>query len=327
LADQYWQDKRVLVTGCTGFIGSWLTAALVERGADVIGLIRDRVPYSQLLRSGAVDAITVVDGDVTDYQLLERTLAEYEVELVFHLAAQTIVGIANRAPLSTFETNVRGTWQLLEAVRRNPTVQGLVMASSDKAYGHHMSLPYREDFPLQGRHPYDVSKSCADLLAQAYAATYHMRIVISRMANIYGGGDLNWNRIVPGTIRSALRGERPVIRSDGSFERDYLYVHDAVHAYLLLGEHAGDPEVCGQSFNFGLDQPMRVLEMVRTILGLMDAPELEPVILNEVRNEIPDQYLDAGKAREVLDWAPQYTLEQGLRETIEWYRHLLQEVD
>ncbi|MCI0577608.1 MAG: GDP-mannose 4,6-dehydratase [Chloroflexi bacterium] len=315
----FWQDKRVFVTGCAGFLGSWLTAALVSAGADVIGLIRDRVPQSQLVRSGTVQRIKIVEGDVSDYTLMERSLAEYEVGFIFHLAAQTIVGIANRAPLSTFETNVKGTWALLEAARRNPTVQGVVVASSDKAYGDQPELPYREEAPLQGRHPYDVSKSCADLIAQAYAHTYQMPLAVTRFANLYGGGDLNWNRIVPGTVRSVLRGERPVVRSDGTFKRDYLYVQDAVNGYLLLGERLADPAVCGQSFNFGLDRPATALEVVQTIIALSDYPDLEPVILNEAHNEIRDQYLASEKAHRFLGWQPDYTLEQGLEETMDWY--------
>ncbi|MGD2077340.1 MAG: GDP-mannose 4,6-dehydratase, partial [Chloroflexota bacterium] len=227
LSDSFWQDRRVFITGCTGFLGSWLSAQLIAVGADVVGLIRDQVPHSELVRSNLLDKLYVVEGDVSDYALIERTLAEYEIDTIFHLAAQTIVTIANRAPLSTFETNIKGTWVVLEAARRNPTVSQIVVASSDKAYGTQAQLPYREDSPLVGQHPYDVSKSCADLIAQAYGKSYEIPIVVTRFANLYGGGDLNWNRIVPGTMRSVIRGERPVIRSDGTFRRDYLFVDDA----------------------------------------------------------------------------------------------------
>lgn len=321
--DGFWLDKRVFVTGCNGFLGSWLTEALVQAGADVIGLIRDRVTRSELVRSETIKRITIVEGDVDDYPLMERVLAEYEVEMVFHLAAQTIVGIANRVPLSTFETNIKGTWVLLEAARRNPTVKGIVVASSDKAYGAHTELPYQEEASLIGRHPYDVSKSCADLIAQSYACTYNMPIVVTRFANLYGGGDLNWNRIVPGTMRSVLRGERPIIRSDGTFRRDYLFVSDAVDGYMVVGEKLADPAVRGQAFNFGMDRPTTALEMVETIISLSEYPGLEPIILNEAKNEIPDQYLASGKAKRMLGWEPQHTLVEGLRQTMDWYRDFL----
>jgi CDP-glucose 4,6-dehydratase len=323
LNSSFWKDRRVFVTGCDGFIGSWLTAGLVSAGADIVGLLRDQVPHSQLVRSGTINQITVVVGDVTDYPLLERTMAEYEIDTVFHLAAQTIVQIANRAPLSTFETNIKGTWVLMEAARRNPTVKRVIVASSDKAYGTHEVLPYTEESPLQGRHPYDVSKSCADLIAQAYANTYDMPIVVTRFANLYGGGDLNWSRIVPGTIRSALQGNQPVIRSDGTFRRDYLFVGDAVSAYMLLAEKMQAPEISGQVFNFGLDQPIEAKVMVRIIIDLAGRPDLEPIVLNQAQNEIPEQYSSSQKAYRVLGWKPQHNIEEGLLKTIDWYRDFL----
>jgi CDP-glucose 4,6-dehydratase len=325
LKNHFWQSKRVFVTGCTGLLGSWLTAALVEQGAEVVGLIRDQVPHSQLIRSGTIGRIQAINGDVCDYALMERTLAEYEIEIIFHLAAQTTVGIANRVPMSTFETNIRGTWVLLEAARRNPTIQGIVVASSDKAYGDQPELPYREEAPLQGRHPYDVSKSCADLIAQSYAHTYGLPVTVTRCANLYGGGDLNWNRIVPGTIRSVLRDEQPIIRSDGLFRRDFMYVQDAVRGYLLAAECIGNPQVKGQAFNFGLSQPTTALEMVQTIIRLSENPHLEPIILNEAKHEILEQYLDSDKAGRILGWEPQYQLQDGLLETIAWYRDFLAE--
>lgn len=311
------------MTGCNGFLGSWLTAELVLVGADVVGLIRDRVPHSHLARSGIIERINIVEGEISDYPLLERALAEYEVDTVFHLAAQTIVPIANRVPLSTFETNIKGTWVLLEAARRNPTVKNILVASSDKSYGTQAKLPYTEDLPLQGRHPYDVSKSCADLIAQAYVSTFDMPIIITRFANLYGGGDLNWNRIVPGTIRSALQGNRPIIRSDGTLRRDYMFVGDAVRAYMLLAERMEEPDVCGEAFNFGLDRPLEVYKMVQIIIEIAGRPDLKPIILDEAQNEIPDQYLDSSKARRVLGWKPQHTLEEGLLKTIDWYRAFL----
>jgi CDP-glucose 4,6-dehydratase len=319
----FWLDRPVFVSGCAGFLGSWLTSALVDAGANVVGLVRDRVPFSLLRRSGYLDRITVIRGDVTDYELVERVLNEYEIDAVFHLAAQTIVPIANRAPLSTFETNVKGTWTVLEAARRSPTVTRIAVASSDKAYGEHEILPYVENAPLLGCHPYDVSKACADLIARTYSATYGLPVVVTRCANLYGGGDLNWNRIVPGTVRRLIRGERPIIRSDGTLQRDYLYVQDAVHAYMTLAEHLDEDEVRGQAFNFGMDKPTSVLEMVRAIIAVSDHPDLEPEVLGDAPNEIPAQYMDSSKAHRLLDWAPRYSLEEGLRETFGWYREFL----
>ncbi len=318
----FWHDRPVLVTGCSGFLGSWLTKALVEAGADVVGLIRDEVPFSWLDRSGTRRRIRVVHGDITDLALLERTLAEYEIEAIFHLAAQTIVPIANRAPLPTFESNIKGTWTVLEAARRLPTVRRIVVASSDKAYGKQPSLPYTETMPLQGLYPYDLSKSTTDRLAQSYARTYGLRVAITRCANLYGGGDLNWNRLVPGTIRSALEKRPPVIRSDGSPIRDYLYVLDAVRAYLMLAEALDDDAFVGEPFNCGTDEPLSVLEMTRLILSLLpDAPQ--PLILDEARNEIEAQYLDSSKIRQWLGWSPQWERAAALQETIAWYRAFL----
>lgn len=320
----FWRDRRVLITGCTGVLGSWLTARLVEVGADVVGLIRDWVPQSHLVRSGTMNRIKVVHGSVTDEEVVNRVFAEYEIQTCFHLAALTVVGVANRAPVPTFETNVRGTWLLLEAARQWGRLEQFVLASSDKAYGSHDVLPYTESAPLQGRHPYDVSKSCADLIAQAYAHTYKMPVAVTRCANMYGGGDLNWNRIVPGTIRSVLLNERPVVRSDGTMRRDYVYVKDIASAYLILAEAMQDGAHTGGTFNFGVDSPRTVLEMVEAIIRLSDHPDLEPVILNNAPNEIQDQYLSSEKAHKLLGWKPQYTLEEGLREAMAWYREVLE---
>ena len=322
--DEQWRDKRVLVTGCTGFLGSWLVDTLLPLGADVVGLVRDEVPQSRLIQTGLDNQISIVRGELGDYPLMERILAEYEINTIFHLAAQTIVGIANRSPMSTFETNIRGTWVLLEAARHNPTVQAIVVASSEKAYGHEHPLPFAETMPLQGRHPYDVSKSCADLIAQTYAHTYGLPVAVTRCSNLYGGGDLNWNRLLPGTIRSVLRGERPIIRSDGTFKRDYLYVEDAVRGYLMIAEQMGKTAVLGEGFNFGIGQPNSALDVVETIIRVSDHPDLEPIILNEVQNEIKDEYLSADKAKTVLGWQPQETLESGLAKTIAWYDDFLQ---
>jgi len=319
----FWLDRPVLVTGCAGFLGSWLTIALAEAGANVVGLVRDETPFSYLRRAGYQERIAVVRGDATDYMFVERVLNEYEIDTVFHLAAQTIVTIANRAPLSTFETNIKGTWTVLEAARRSPKVTRVAIASSDKAYGAHEKLPYTEDAPLLGCHPYDVSKTCADLIARTYAVTYDLPVAVTRCANLYGGGDLNWSRIFPGTIRSVIRGERPIVRSDGTMVRDYLYVRDAVHAYLTLAEHLDSPEVQGEAFNFGMDHPKSVLEIVQAIIAISDHPELTPVVLANAPNEIQAQYLDSSKARRVLGWTPRYSLEEGLRETLDWYREFL----
>ncbi len=315
----FWRDRPVFVTGCTGLLGSWLTADLVEQGANVVGLVRDSVPRTNFLKLGLAERITLVRGEVEDSFLLERVLNEYEVEAVFHLAAQTIVTIANRNPVSTFETNIKGTWNLLEACRRSPTVKRIVVASSDKAYGDQKTLPYREDAPLQGAHPYDVSKSAADLLATTYWQTYRLPVCVTRCGNLFGGGDLNFNRIVPGTIRSALRNESPIIRSDGTLKRDYFYVRDAADAYLKLAERMDDAGCHGEAFNFSLEQPMTVLEITRAILLQMKKTNLKPDIRNEASGEILHQYLSAVKARKTLGWKPRYSLAEGLQETIQWY--------
>jgi CDP-glucose 4,6-dehydratase len=315
----FWQDRPTFVTGATGLVGGWLVRRLLEHSAQVVCLVRDWVPQSEFVRARLIDQVQVVRGDVCDQALLERALGEYEIDTVFHLAAQTIVNIANRNPVSTFQTNVQGTWALLEACRRSRMVKQIVLASSDKAYGAHDKLPYDEETPLQGRHPYDASKACADIIAQTYANTFDLPVAITRCGNFYGGGDLNWNRIVPGTIRSVLRGMQPVIRSDGTFIRDYFYVEDGTAAYMLLAEQlASRPELRGQAFNFSNENQIPALELVQRILSLMDS-NLQPEIRNEAINEIPHQYLSAQKARKLLNWKPLFTLDQGLRTTIEWY--------
>jgi len=316
----FWLDRRTFVTGATGLVGSWLTRRLAEAGADVVCLARDWVPQSELVRSHWIERVKVVRGDIRDRDLLERILGEYEIDTVFHLAAQTIVTIANLNPISTFDANIGGTWNLLEACRRSPRVKQIVIASSDKAYGDQETLPYHEDTPLAGQHPYAVSKSCADLIAHTYAVSYGLPVVITRCGNFYGGGDLNWNRIIPGSIRSVLRGQRPVIRSDGAYTRDYFFVEDGVAAYMLLAEKlAALPELKGLAFNFSNESPITVVNLARTILNLMDA-ELEPEILNEANNEIRHQYLSASLARQTLDWKPIFSLKEGLTRTIAWYR-------
>jgi len=322
MSESYWRHKNVLITGCTGIVGSWLTIHLVEKGVNAIGLIRDLVPKSNLNWSGFQTKINVVRGTLSDYELLLRSLNEYEVDTVFHLAAQTIVTIANRSPLSTFESNIKGTWNLLEAARQTKTVERVIVASSDKAYGEHDQLPYLEDFPLQGRHPYDVSKSCVDLLAQSYYHTYRMPIGIARCGNIYGGGDLNFNRVIPGTIRSLYYDEPPIIRSDGSPERDYIYVKDAVNAYLTLARSLDANEFWGQAFNFSNDQPVTVLNLVQKIIKVYGKIDLMPKIIGKGKQmgEIQSQFLSSEKAKKLLNWRTTYSLDDGLNETVDWYR-------
>ncbi|MGE5110866.1 MAG: GDP-mannose 4,6-dehydratase, partial [Acidobacteriaceae bacterium] len=289
----------------------------------VTALVRDWVPASEFVQSGLAERVNIVRGGLASPYLLERVLGEYEIEVVFHLAAQTIVGIANRNPLSTFESNVRGTWNLLEACRRSPLVKSVVLASSDKAYGDQEVLPYTEEMPLQGKHPYDVSKSCADLIAQSYAHTFGVPLAITRCGNFYGGGDLNWNRVVPGTIRSVLRGERPVIRSDGNYIRDYFYIEDGAEAYMLLAERLmNDSSLKGKAYNFSNEAQISVLDLVNSILAKMGS-RLKPEILNHASNEIRHQFLSAERARKELNWKPMFTLDKGLDKTIAWYREAL----
>ena len=318
--NNFWRDRPTLVTGATGLVGGWLVKALLTEGADVVCLMRDWMPQSELVRGGLLERVKVVRGEICDQALLERALGEYEIDTVFHLAAQTIVGVANRNPVATFETNIGGTWTMLEACRRNPLVRQIVVASSDKAYGDQETLPYDETTPLQGRHPYDVSKSCADLIAYAYAVSYDLPVAITRCGNFYGGGDLNWNRIVPGTIRSIVRGQRPVIRSDGDYVRDYFYVEDGAAAYMLLAEQmAARSDLRGEAFNFSNELQINVLTLVNTILAMMNSA-LTPEILNQTSCEIRHQYLSAAKAHRQLNWQPRFNLATGLQKTIEWYR-------
>lgn len=316
----FWKDQHVLVTGATGLLGGWMVEELLYRGAHVTCLVRDWVPRSRLLEEGLMRKVNIVRGELEDAEAVLRAVNEYEIETVFHLGAQTIVGTASRSPRSTFEGNIRGTWNLLEACRLCPKlIRRVLIASSDKAYGEHEQLPYTEEAPLRGRFPYDASKACADLIAMSYFHTYGTPVAITRCGNLFGGGDLNFNRLVPGTIRSALRHEPPIIRSDGTFVRDYFYVKDAVHAYLALAEKMPDDRLVGQAFNFGTETPVSVLELVRLILKLADREALQPRILNEASHEIPRQFLDCAKARRVLNWSPVHAPEDALRETIAWY--------
>jgi CDP-glucose 4,6-dehydratase len=320
----FWQAQRVLVTGATGLIGSWLVKELLAQGVHVVALVRDSDPQSELYRSGDIQKVSVVSGALEDFWTLERAINEYEVQTVFHLGAQTIVGMAQRFPLPTLEANIRGTYNLLEVCRlHNDIVQRLVVASSDKAYGEQLNLPYVEDMPLNGQHPYEVSKSCADLIAQSYHHTYGLAVAIARCGNVFGGGDLNWSRVVPGTIRSFLNGVRPVVRSDGTFVRDYIYVKDVVRAYLRLAECLDSPRIQGEAFNFSCESPLTVIELIQSIQRFMKCEHVEPDVQNIAQGEIHSQYLSAAKAHRLLGWQPQFKLDDALLETIAWYRHLL----
>lgn len=316
----FWRDRPTLVTGATGFLGGWIVRKLLERQAQVVCVVRDWVPQCELVRSKLIEKVHVIRGDVRDQTLLERALGESEIRTVLHLAAQTTVGISNRNPISTLDTNVRGTWSLLEACRRSPLVGQIVVASSDKAYGDRGGESYDEGDPLLAKHPYDMSKACADMIAQSYNTTYGLPVSITRCGNFYGGGDLNWNRLVPGTIRSVIRGQRPAIRSDGHCVRDYFYIEDAAHAYLLLAESmAARQELHGQAFNFSCEHPLTVIELATKVIQLMNS-DLELDIENTAQHEIGRQCLSARKARAVLQWKPQFTLEEGLQRTIGWYK-------
>ncbi|WP_369546949.1 GDP-mannose 4,6-dehydratase [Bacillus velezensis] len=319
----FWKNKNVFVTGCTGLLGSRLVKELIDQGANVTGLVRDTVPKSNLYQGEQVKQMNIVQGALEDLDVIERALGEYEIDTVFHLAAQAIVGVANRNPISTFEANILGTWNILEACRRHPLIKRVIVASSDKAYGDQPTLPYDENMPLQGKHPYDVSKSCADLLSHTYFNTYGLPVCITRCGNLYGGGDLNFNRIIPQTIQLVLNGEAPEIRSDGTFIRDYFYIEDAVEAYLLLAEKMEELNLAGEAFNFSNEIQLTVLELVEKILKAMDS-DLKPKVLNQGSHEIKHQYLSAEKARKLLNWTPAHTIDEGLEKTIEWYKAFFQ---
>jgi len=323
-----WKGRRVFVTGATGVIGLHLTRALEQQGAEVTVLVRDWVPRARYLGEwlDGKGTVTVVRGDLSDRDLLARILAEYETEVIFHLGAQTIVRAGNVSPVTTFAANIAGTWNLLEAARTTGLYDGgvsaICVASSDKAYGTAQKLPYTEEMPLAADHPYDVSKSCTDLIARSYAITYDLPITIARMGNIYGPGDLNWSRVIPGTIRSVLSGKAPVIRSDGTPVREYFFVADAVDAYLTMAEGIGRKGVRGQAFNFSSGERRTVREVVDLILAGMGS-RLKPRILATAKHEILEQYLSTAKARKVLGWMPRTRLVDGLDETIAWYREVL----
>ncbi len=319
--DQLWPGRRVLVTGCTGFVASWLCDALCEAGAHVVGVDHRMAPMSNFKLLGLDERLTVVTGSITDFFLMQRLLNENGVEIVFHLAAQAIVGVANRSPVSTFESNIRGTWTLLEAARGVGTVEGIVVASSDKAYGVHDVLPYREDSALQPLYPYDVSKACADMMARCYCHTYDLPVCVTRFANIYGGGDLNFSRIVPDAMRSIVLDRNPVIRSDGTPERDLLYVEDAVDLYLTLARNAGRDGVAGEAFNAGSGRPISVLNLVKRAIASSGKAHLEPDVRGKAKpgGEIDSQFLDSTKVERTLGWRPGVSLDRGLASTYRWY--------
>ncbi len=316
-----WAGRGVLVTGASGFLGAWLTRALLERGARVIALVRDEPRPSGLDLFALRERVTRVPGPVEDAASVERALVEYDASVVFHLAAQTLVGPARQSPVATFEANIRGTWTVLEACRRQgERIAAVLAASSDKAYGEHPQLPYREDFCLQPRFPYDASKACADILARSYFHTYALPVAVTRCANLYGGGDLNMSRIIPGTIQAALAGKRPEIRSDGTPVRDYLYAEDAVRGYLSLAEAVIAGRGAGEAVNFGSQEPIAVLPLVRAVLAACGRPDLEPDVRATARGEIDRQYLDSRRAAQLLGWRAQTPLAQGLAATVAWYR-------
>jgi CDP-glucose 4,6-dehydratase len=323
--NHFWQDRRVFVTGASGLVGGWLVEALLKQGADVVVLLRDWVPHSRLLHKKLIEKVTIVRGDLSCPKQLERILAEYEIKSVIHLAAQTIVPIANKNPLSTFESNIAGTWNLLEACRLTKSIDSVVLASSDKAYGDVPKLPYDETMPLAAVYPYDVSKACADMIAQSYAKSFGLPVAITRCGNFFGGGDLNWNRIIPGTIRSVIREQAPIIRSNGTLIRDYIYVEDAVSAYMTLCEHlSNNPNLKGEAFNFSNGSQYTVLELTQLILLAMNSSS-KPVLLNESKGEIQAQSLDSTKAQTMLGWKALFGIEQGLKKTIDWYQSYFEE--
>jgi len=325
--NSFWKQKKVLVTGGTGLLGPWLIKELLALGAHVTVLVRDFIPDSLFFTEAIDTKVSVVRGDLDDFFLLQRVLNECDIDTVFHLGAQAIVGYANRSPISTFTSNIEGTWNILEACRTSPWVKRIVVASSDKAYGEHKVLPYTEEAALQGRHPYDVSKSCADLLAQSYYHTYKLPVCVTRCGNFFGGGDLHFNRIIPGTIKAILENEIPVIRSDGTFIRDYIFVKDVVDAYMTLAEHMEEKQLLGECFNFSTDTPFTVIDIVYLILSLMEMSHIKPIIQNKATNEIPAQHLSSQKARSLLGWNHAYGVRQGLLETITWYKNYFAQKD
>ena len=314
------KNRNVLVTGATGIVGSWLIKDLLKLRCEITGLIYKADRNSELYRSNDIRRIKIVKGPLENIKGLTTAIKDFSIDTVFHLAAQAIVDKAHQKPFETFEANIRGTYNLLEACRINQRkIRAIIVASSDKAYGASKHLPYTEDMPLEGRQPYEVSKSCTDLLAQSYYHSYKLPIGIVRCGNIFGGGDLHWNRIVPGTIRSLLSKKRPIIRSDGSYVRDYIYVKDVSRALCLLTQNLLSEKYHGEAFNVSPQEPLTVLQIVTAIQKHMGYEYLKPVIQNIAKGEIQSQYLSSVKAKKLLHWKPRYSLGQGLKETISWY--------
>lgn len=313
----YWSERVVLVTGAAGLLGRCVSKVLSSSGARVIGLDID---WTDRTKGWVPTQVQCLDGDVRDPSTLSSVIEEMKVNAVIHLAAQTLVGPALEDPIETFDHNIKGTWMVLEACRNSGYVESVVVASSDKAYGDGGGMPYLEEMQLMARHPYDVSKACSDMLAQTYAETFDLPVAISRCGNLYGGGDLNWSRIIPGTIRSLIGSERPVIRSDGTFVRDYLYVEDAAWGILDLAREVQEkPEMHGQALNFASEERLSVLEVVQILTKAMDS-DLEPMILDEVIHEIPEQRVSSDKARRLLNWRARHSFDEGIRQTIDWYQ-------
>lgn len=317
----FWDGKNVIVTGANGFLGSWLTGKLVQNGASVVTLLRDDIPNSNLFYSGTNKRVSIVWGDLSDFDTVRRALNEYSIDTVFHIGAQAIVSVANQSPLPTFFSNIVGTWNVLEASRLTDTIGCVIMASSDKAYGKHEILPYTEDAPLLAKYPYDVSKACADMIARSYWATYRLPVGVTRCANLYGGGDLNFSRIVPDAVKSVLYNRQPVIRSDGTPIREYFYIEDAVEAYLSFAEKMRQKNLEGEAINFGTGEYVSVMELVKRIIEA-SGRKLEPKILGKgiPHGEIDKQYLSSEKARRLLGWSAKIGLDEGLKKTIDWYR-------
>lgn len=318
-----WENKNVLVTGANGFIGSWITMELLRQGARVVTVMRDVKEKGNLELLGIQKQVSVVPGDIADYETVERAFNEYEVETCFHLAAQAIVVVANRSPLSTLNSNIKGTWNVLEACRNCKTLKSAVVASSDKAYGSQKQLPYTEDSPLNAAYPYDTSKACADMLSRCYAKTYGVPVAVTRCANIYGGADMNFSRIIPDAIRCLLLGKEFEIRSDGTPERDYMYIKDAVSAYLTLAGKAELSGIRGEAFNFGTGKPINVLNLFAKIATACGRSNAKPQVVGKAKHEIDRQYLDSAKAKRLLSWSAAYDLDTGLRETVQWYKEYL----
>ena len=320
MVNYFWKDRPVLVTGATGLVGSWLVKELLNRESRVTALVLDSEPTSELFRSGDINRISVINGNLDSYEDVSRAVSQSEAKTIIHLGAQTIVGTALNDPISTFKANIQGTWNVLEAARRMPSVvSSIVVASSDKAYGTSKHLPYTEDQPLNGDGPYDVSKSCTDLIAQTYGKTFGLPVTIARCGNIYGGGDLNWSRIVPGTLRDISLGKVTELRSDGSFTRDYVHVLDIVDAYLNLAESTEKLKINGQAFNFSRDEPLSVLDIHKAIYKASNRDYVAPKIIDSAKSEIKDQHLDSRKAKTILNWSSNVSLSEGLALTAEWY--------